>query len=396
MTLPKHLDNTDLCVMCGMCLPGCPTYQIHKIEAESPRGRIALIQAIKNGKLTPDENTLEHLNHCLGCLACEAMCPSKVPYGQLIDEIKQETSSNHKKPLVLRTLLKINEQAGGLARFQTIYNILRKPIFNRVTHIGLKLAKQQATALNTLITQSQTTRTLDNHYPASTAKAIGSVGLFSGCMSRSFDKEVLQSSIHLLNRLGYNVYIPDNQFCCGAMHQHNGEIHTANQLLDKNKNMFQRLDIDALLYTASACGSQLCSSDFAMPVEDIRHFLFKHLQKNKLSFETLDQNIMVHESCSSKNALKSSGISRQLLALIPGISLSEFEQPDLCCGAGGSQQILYPDQASALLSKKIDTTTFQNNQYKYLVSDNLSCALHFKAGISERYMEIEATGGIRD
>ncbi|MCW9013088.1 MAG: (Fe-S)-binding protein [Gammaproteobacteria bacterium] len=386
MTIHQQLDNTDLCVMCGMCLPGCPTYQIYKVEAESPRGRIALIQALKNGQLSPDENTLKHLNHCLGCLSCEAMCPSQVPFGQLIDTIKQVTNNDYHKPYLLRKLLRLNEQPGGLGRFQSIYRILNKPVINQLANLGLQLARQPNSAINALMAQSQQASPLAIYYPAS-GKIHGSVALFTGCMTSSFDIETLQSSVRLLTSLGFDVHIPQNQFCCGAMHQHNGEPETAAILAGKNKQLFQNLNVDVLLWSASGCGSQLAISDLAVPAQDIRTFLLEQIQNKQLRFSSLNQKVLVHESCSSRNALGLSGLTKRLLQHIPDISLLEPAQADLCCGAGGSQQIVFAEQAKALLDIKINNLEELNSNC--LVSDNLSCSLHYKAGLKRRNIQLE-------
>ncbi|HEY6877319.1 MAG TPA: 4Fe-4S dicluster domain-containing protein, partial [Polyangiales bacterium] len=74
----------DQCVMCGLCLPHCPTYRLEQTEAESPRGRIALARALAEGRLEPDAEAVAHLDHCLGCLSCQQVCPSQVRYEDLL------------------------------------------------------------------------------------------------------------------------------------------------------------------------------------------------------------------------------------------------------------------------------------------------------------------------
>ena len=78
------LALADQCVMCGLCLPHCPTYRISLDEAESPRGRIALARWIAGGRLEPDPTALKHLDQCLSCLSCQKVCPSEVRYGEII------------------------------------------------------------------------------------------------------------------------------------------------------------------------------------------------------------------------------------------------------------------------------------------------------------------------
>jgi len=81
----------DQCVMCGLCLPHCPTYRLEQVEAESPRGRIALARALADGRLHPTPAALTHLDHCLGCLSCQKVCPSDVQYEEILVRTRAAT-----------------------------------------------------------------------------------------------------------------------------------------------------------------------------------------------------------------------------------------------------------------------------------------------------------------
>lgn len=74
----------DACVLCGLCLPSCPTYALDRVEAESPRGRIMLFKALAGGRILPEAATTAPLDHCLGCRECERVCPARVRYGELL------------------------------------------------------------------------------------------------------------------------------------------------------------------------------------------------------------------------------------------------------------------------------------------------------------------------
>src|SRR3989442_8480597 len=82
--------GVERCIHCGLCLEACPTYQITHLETESPRGRLHLMGAIADGRIDTrsSDATVLHLDRCLACRACEAVCPSGVPYGRLIEETR--------------------------------------------------------------------------------------------------------------------------------------------------------------------------------------------------------------------------------------------------------------------------------------------------------------------
>src|SRR5690242_4556195 len=95
------LSVADQCVKCGMCLPHCPTYRVTLDEAESPRGRLALMQGMASGLLVPDAKVEAHLDGCLTCRACEVVCPALVPYGRLIDSAREHLAEH--RPARTRT-----------------------------------------------------------------------------------------------------------------------------------------------------------------------------------------------------------------------------------------------------------------------------------------------------
>src|SRR5271170_1846661 len=99
----KDLDYSVMqqCIHCGMCLPTCPTYMETKIERNSPRGRIALMRAIADGRLEAKKAFADEMYFCLGCLACETACPAGVDYTELFEMARAEAerSPAEQKPL---------------------------------------------------------------------------------------------------------------------------------------------------------------------------------------------------------------------------------------------------------------------------------------------------------
>src|SRR4051794_15783101 len=102
-------DDLATCVHCGLCLDACPTFRQTGLETESPRGRIYLMTQWKRGGLEFKEEQVRHIDLCLGCRTCEAVCPSGVPYGRIIEAGRAEVARRRRpspKHAMARTALR--------------------------------------------------------------------------------------------------------------------------------------------------------------------------------------------------------------------------------------------------------------------------------------------------
>ena len=90
------------CVHCGFCNATCPTYLLTGNELEGPRGRIYLMKSVLEGRVAPSSATLDHIDNCLGCLACETTCPSGVLYSRLLDDARPRLEKMRRRGLADR------------------------------------------------------------------------------------------------------------------------------------------------------------------------------------------------------------------------------------------------------------------------------------------------------
>jgi len=380
MKSPSKLSDTDLCVMCGMCLPNCPTYQLYQTETESPRGRIALIQAIDQQKVEADAKALLHIDHCLSCLNCETICPSRVPYGKIIDEFREQFNSSIKKSYLSKTILSQSTKPNGL---DTLLDVANKPIIKQILRLGPSSLKSVTSRI------SENKVKLKTFYAGSYSKPEnrrGEVTLFTGCAGRSSDYNSIKDAVLILNRLEFDVCIPEQQYCCGALHQHNGHQKQADQLIKNNQQHFESLKPEVILFFSPACGESLQQIE-NITVLDVRTFILGELQQQSLTFKESDQAIALHESCSHRNRLKLKTLNFDLLNFVPNVQILESNNPALCCGASGIQSIDYPEQSLALLQGKLNS--FDLSQTNILISDNIGCSLHIKSSISGYNPNIE-------
>lgn len=374
--LEPEFSQTDQCVMCGMCLPHCPTYTLSQTEAESPRGRISMIQGVAQGKLSVDQSLITHLYNCTGCGACEAMCPSKVPFMALMDQVKTRI---HKKPLFIRILLHLVKNS----QFSVLNHLIRQRALIRLL-AGVKLISAESVKISRFI-QNRPKPASNNQLAQVDHLSSTNIALFTGCISSQFDQQTLDDTRILLGHFGYNVAIPEHQACCGALHQHNGDPDTANTLAKKNQHTFK--DAAAIISTSTGCSAQLKQTDsLDSPVFDILEFIQQHQLLDKLSFTHDSARLLIHEPCTARNALNIKGITETICSQIPSIEIMKLAKTS-CCGAGGMQFISQPETPQKLLSQLLDTDNL--NKATVLLTSNIGCALHIGSELMQRNRPIE-------
>jgi glycolate oxidase iron-sulfur subunit len=222
------------------------------------------------------------------------------------------------------------------------------------------------------------------------------VALFTGCISDHFDRKTLLASIKLLNFIGFDVLVPKDQTCCGAIHQHQGNSAIAGKMAALNTKIFNSLDIEAIIYTASGCGLMLNeyeqnnrndaneSLGFGNPLFDITEFLNLHWPED-ISLKECHakaKKVAVHEPCSQRNARTETGKRHQhvyaLLEKIPDITVIPLPDNQICCGAGGVHMLTHPEIAYPLRDAKL--AHFEQSQADLLVSTNIGCAIYLNSG----------------
>lgn len=384
------LADADLCVKCGLCLPHCPTYNKTQNENESPRGRIALIQAWAGGYLETSEKLVEHIDNCLLCRSCERVCPAVVPYGNLIDNFRGQIKADKKFSLAGTLLKEIshNKTSNRLAQsglsFYQSSGLQKAARFFKLPEL-LHLDKVDR------LLQAQSDRTpLNPSYFTEISPAKGNVGLFIGCMGSLLDHQTVNSAIKVLTAAGFNVYLPEQQTCCGALDRHDGDIEKAEHLAASNCSAFADKSLDAIVTIASGCGGQMKEyqqSEFAGKVVDISQFLIKSGCDLSDQLLPLAASVCLHTPCSLKNVMREEQGAVKLLQQIPGIKTVPLPAAIQCCGSAGSYMLDHPLMAQALLNDLLNAAL--EDQPEYLVSSNIGCALHISAGLRERGVALE-------
>ncbi|AXG98239.1 glycolate oxidase iron-sulfur subunit [Deinococcus wulumuqiensis] len=372
----------DACVHCGFCLPACPTYALLGDEMDSPRGRIVLMKEVLEGALELAD-AAPHLDRCLGCQGCVTACPSGVPYGELITSFRGWSEPKRERsPL-------------DKAKRYAILKALPAPkLFSVAARVG-QYAKPLAPALPAAL--KAPLDLLPEHVPAMQPSANftpakgqrrGRVAFLAGCAQQALAPNFNAATLRVLARNGIEVVIPEGQGCCGAAALHTGARDEALRLVRQNLAAFNPDDYDAILSNAAGCGAGLKeypvvlhglpdeaqARAFAAKVQDISEYLAGLLRDGELMpFMPTRRplNIAYHDACHLAHAQKIRSAPRELLRAIPGVTLTEIPEGDLCCGSAGTYNLEQPELAAQLGQRK--AKNILSTTPDLIASGNIGC-----------------------
>ncbi|SET49899.1 glycolate oxidase iron-sulfur subunit [Salinibacillus kushneri] len=403
----QRMDYDELlnCMRCGFCLPSCPTYlETGKDEAHSPRGRIALMKGVVDGNIEPDEEVKKSLDMCLGCRACEPVCPSGVNYGHLLEEARDIIYQNQKTPFFQKIIRKIAfkglfpkpkrlRRLTSLLRFyqkSKLQKIVRTLKLTKILPSTYRLMEKVLPVVPKMKEAEKRQKVLE---PFSKKKK--RVAFFTGCLMDSMFLSTNQSTIKLLQYAGCEVVIPDNQICCGALHGHSGEKEQAKEMAKKNIEAFENLNVDYIITNAGGCGAFLNdyhhllkdeeewterATSFDQKIKDISSLLVE-LNFHKQSLKLPYQIVTYQDSCHLKNGQQTFMEPRQLLDSVQGTDYVEMKDASRCCGSAGIYNLVQTEMSMKILDYKMKQT--RATHANVIVTANPGCLLQMKMGIEK-------------
>lgn len=394
------------CMRCGFCLPSCPTYKETGEEAASPRGRIALMKAVIDGMMTPDDDFEKQLSLCIGCRACESACPSGVQYGRLIEDatyLLQKSKKQSAPVRVFRNVLLNNlipnqknmRKATGLLWFYQTSGLQKLAQSTNLTKIVGKSASEMEKILPKVASPGRLKKRPRHIEPEGVAKK--KVAFFRGCMMDTLFMESNDATLYLLNKANCEIVIPDEQNCCGAIQAHSGERELAKEMAKKNIEAFEKEDVDYIVSNAGGCGALLMEYDhllkdepewyvrakaFADKVKDITEIL---LEVGLPEMELPPQIVTYQDSCHLRNVMKTFDAPRKLLQSIEGVTYVEMKDADSCCGSGGTYNLIEREMSMQILDTKMSHVKETNAAT--IVTANPGCLLQMKLGIEREGLQ---------
>jgi|SRR5882724_6603281 len=398
-TLAAEEQKLLACIHCGLCLEACPTYVLTGDENDGPRGRLYLMRAVGEGRLASNTETFErHIDRCLGCRACESVCPAGVEYGDLLEASRGElfNSSLERGPVysllrfVLRHIwlhparLKLAFRAARLMRDTGVAGLLLKT----------KLAGVISPRLEFSLALLESSRAQQKAAPPGTSisgsAANKTVSLFKACVTDGLFGRVNAATSRVLEVNGYRVSVPQKQVCCGALHAHAGDLEGARQLARQNLEAFAE-DDGPIITNAGGCGAMLISYGHLLARDEP----FAELAR-KFSARVRD----VTQQLELGGVVKGAGIGRRkvtydaschllygqraideplnTLRHIPELNLVALAGAERCCGGAGVYNLVEREMSQKVLAEKL--AAVKETGAEILATGNAGCHMQIGAG----------------
>lgn len=410
VVLAAQEEKLLACIHCGLCLEACPTYVITGDENDGPRGRLYLMRAVAEGRL---ENTSEafrtHIDRCLGCRACEQVCPAGVEYGQLLETSREELVRAQPKSDLTDKLLRFVLKHVWLSKRRLQFFFAGARVFRDLGLPRLLLK----TGLARLFTQRTqfALALLESSRPifltpgksitsaAQTEPQSPSVSLFTGCVGEGLFARVNRATERVLGANGFEVSAPEEQVCCGALHAHAGDLDGARELAKKNIAAFN--SGAPIITNAGGCGAMLttyghllandpnfaeAAEQFSNRVLDVSQQL-QTAQTRSLPETATGKCVTYDTSCHLLYGQRAGDASQQMLRSVVGPNFVPLEGTERCCGAAGIYNMLQPEMSGRVLEEKLSHV--RNTKAQILATGNPGCQMQIGAGAQLAGMKLQ-------
>jgi glycolate dehydrogenase iron-sulfur subunit len=356
----------DACTHCGFCLPTCPTYgPLWQQEADSPRGRIWLMQGLADGTMTVNATVVEHLDRCLGCMACVTACPSGVQYDRLIEQAREFIEEQYERP-----------PGDWLLRW-FVFSVFPHPRRLRAA-LALRPPRQLVPRSLRPLLDLAPPWSLRGSEPSTTEAAPparGRVGLLTGCVQSVLFGDVNDATARVLAADGFDVVAPRGQPCCGALHLHAGRREEGRRMARVVAERFA--NVDAIAVNAAGCGSHLKEAGLDVRVVDVSELLAE--AGPRAERHPLELRVAFQDSCHLSHAQRIRDEPRAMIDAIPGLARLEPAEQAICCGSAGIYNLTQPDAARELGDRKAENVLA--SEPDVYASANPGCLLQVSAAL---------------
>ena len=387
------------CVHCGMCTATCPTFVLLGDELDSPRGRIYLIKDMLEGGKPATEEVVRHVDRCLSCLSCMSTCPSGVNYMHLVDHARRYIAETYQRPWherLLRAVLTRVLPYPGRFRLALQGARLARPLRGLLPKSGVLATRLRA--MLDLAPRSLPARSAmqDPQTHAAVAAKRGRVALLTGCAQTVLDPAINEATIRLLTRMGIEVAVARGVGCCGALTHHMGQhdpaMASARAAIAGWTAEIEQGGLDAIIINTSGCGTTVKDYGF-MFRDEPEPWRSRAERVSALAMDvseylaTLDYaptraapglRVTYHSACSLQHGQRITEAPKVLLRRA-GFTVSEPAEGHLCCGSAGTYNLVQPEIATRLRSRKLENIA--RTRPDLIAAGNIGCITQLSGGV---------------
>lgn len=375
-TRPSPLEEDVVkCVSCGLCLPHCPTFRLTGLETASPRGRIAAMRAVEEGEATVDASFTRMMDECLACRACEAACPSGVPFGRMIEAARAQTEPTR------------TANARGVRRLGLTGILPRRRL---VLAAGWALALARALRLDRLAPAAQRSAMppaslAEMRMPIPDAMGEGPVAkVLSGCVMDVAFRPTQRATMRVVADAGYRAVRTPAGACCGALAMHYGQPEAARAMA--RARIAELEGADMVVVNASGCSAhvkaygELLADDprWAARAERVASRTRDLIELTPPLRDAGLGRVAVHDAC---HHIHAQGIGPRQMLIGAGAECVDLGDGGRCCGAAGLYSVLQPEMAARLRRQK--ATAIAETGASVVAVANPGCAIQIAAGLRE-------------
>lgn len=392
----KLEEQIKACIHCGMCLPACPTYNVTANEANSPRGRIYLINELVQGKDELEQDlSIEYLDNCLSCFACETVCPSNVDYEGILHYAREDMKLSKYNKGFFAFLRKIffkffinNRFLLRLLRSSLkVFSFLIKPLMQL---LGFAAQTKFIPDLKADYKSIQEGEIYYSEHKLDLDDKKRTINFSLGCVMDTVYNDVHADTIYVLNAFGFHVHISRSK-CCGSLAAHSGENKEAQKLKGKFLKTIEKEALP-LISNSAGCGAFLKDAKPSFGVYDLIEAL-QRAPYDPLNSKTLKAQVLYHPACHLNHRQGVSDSYEQLLAAIEGLEVYTLDQKDLCCGSAGFYNLIKTDMAAQIGDLK--AKEIKETRLKTLITANPGCMSQIKAHLDDDYQVVHPASFLR-
>lgn len=403
------------CIHCGFCLPACPTYRVLGDEADSPRGRLHLMRAVAEGRLeATDPDFQRHMDRCLGCRACEPVCPAGVPYGQLLEHAREEIRAHRRPGLLARGLLAVFGNRGlarmagwaarllraaGLARALARLLPERPWLHGPRTGLAMLASSRPWAGLRQApggpagggMNAGPGGPEAGAAAPGVTDHCGERVGVLAGCVQQGLYARVGAATRRTLAANGYRLVAVGDTGCCGALHAHAGDLEGARAAARRQIRAFEEAGVERVAVDAAGCGAamkgygELLAHDgewaerarvFSRRVRDVTELLAAAGPRRGAP---VSLRVTYDPPC---HLLHGQGIHdpvQRVLAAVPGLEAVPLPDGERCCGGAGIYGLTQPGLGGEIAGRKRDAVL--STGAEAVLTGNPGCMMQTGAGL---------------